>query len=163
MKQILIPLVGTILFIFLVGYFTKNQDKIVKNENNVIAQDSARINNIDINLEVSDSEEERAKGLSSRKELGEKEGMLFVFDKENTTPTFWMKDMLIGIDIIWINDNKIIQIDKNVQTPKEGTPDNKLIRYAPKSSVDYVLEVNSGFSDKYDLKVDDTVVLNLSK
>jgi len=163
MKQILLPLIGTILFIFLVGYFTKNQDKIVKNQSNVITQNTARINNIDINLEVSDSEEERAKGLSSRKELGEKEGMLFVFDKENTTPAFWMKDMLIPIDIIWINDNKIIQIDKNIQAPKEGTPDNKLIRYTPKSSIDYVLEVNSGFSDKYDLKVGDTVELNLSK
>lgn len=68
--------------------------------------------------------------------------------------------MEFAIDIIWIKDGKIIQIDKNVEAPAVGTPDNKLKLYSPKSAVDYVLEVNSGYSDLNNIKVGDSVLID---
>jgi len=87
--------------------------------------------------------------------------MLFVFEEKGGTvrypPVFWMKDMLIAIDIIWIDNDKIIQIDKNVQPPKTGVKDNDLAKYKPDNPIDYVLEVNGGYSDKNDIKEGDGV------
>ena len=85
--------------------------------------------------------------------------MLFVINNNKVTPTFWMKDMRIAIDIIWIKNSKIIQIDKNVDPPAPNTPDNKLKLYSPKSAVDYVLEVNSGYSDLHNIKVGDAIII----
>ena len=85
--------------------------------------------------------------------------MLFVFDAQNVTPVFWMKDMLIPIDIIWINDGKIVKIDTNLQPPKKGTLDKDLTTYGAGQPVDYVLEVSAGFSFKNKLEIGDNVNL----
>jgi len=117
-----------------------------------------RVGNADIFIDIADDNEEKAKGLSGRKSLKDNEGMLFVF--ENTSyPSFWMKDMLIPIDIIWIVDEKIVKIDSNVPAPSPGAPDQELPLYQPPTGIDYVLEVNAGFSEKNEIKVEDNVDL----
>ena len=116
------------------------------------------IGNAKIFVNFANTDEERQKGLSGRDNLAEKEGLLFVFDKDSN-PGFWMKDMLIPIDIIWINDGKIIQIDKNVPPPPLGTSLTDLAIYRASIGIDYVLEVNSGFSEKNGLKVGDNISL----
>ncbi|MFH1971764.1 MAG: DUF192 domain-containing protein [Patescibacteria group bacterium] len=163
MKQILLPLIGTMIFVILVGLFVSNPGKYIKNQSSKNEQKIIKIKDTEISVDVSDTSEKRSKGLSGRDSLNEKEGMFFVFDKNDEIPTFWMKDMIIPIDIIWINDGKIIQIDKNIQAPEKDTLDSKLVRYSPKESVDYVLEVNSGFSDKYAFSIGDRVDLSLIK
>lgn len=107
-------------------------------------------------IEIAETSEDKARGLSGRKRLGEHEGMLFVFDND-TLPTFWMKDMLIPLDIIWINDGKIVDIHENVLEPEEGTSDAQLPLYRPETAVDYVLEVNAGFVQKRGIEVGDVV------
>ena len=155
-KSIFVPILAVAAFITVVGYFYKNPQKI-----NISApQNSVKIAEVKIPVELADTNEKRAKGLSDRTSLDENSGMLFVFDKKSITPVFWMKDMLIPIDMIWIGDGKIVKIDKNVPAPVAGTPDNKLPNYSPGSPIDYVLEVNSGFSDKNKFKVGDSVDLS---
>jgi uncharacterized membrane protein (UPF0127 family) len=110
-------------------------------------------------VEVADSPKKRAKGLSGRNTLAENEGMLFVFNEKDTIPSFWMKGMLFPIDIVWIADNQVVQIDSNVQ-PEPDTPDAKLKHYRPLRPVDYVLEVSAGFSSKNSIKSGDTVNLS---
>jgi uncharacterized membrane protein (UPF0127 family) len=70
-----------------------------------------------------------------------------------------MKEMLIPLDFIWISGTKIVKIDKNIQAPDANTPDVKLEKIKPDQPVDYVLEVNSGFSDANNIKVNDPVIL----
>ena len=159
MKQLLLPLIGTIVFIVLVGLFITNPEKYIKSKPSKNEQKIIKIKDIDISVNISDTPEKRSKGLSKKESLNEKEGMLFIFDKKDETPIFWMKDMFISLDIIWINDGKIVQIDENI-APEKNTPDDKLTRYSPRSSVDYVLEVNSGFCDKYELNTGDNVDLS---
>jgi hypothetical protein len=86
--------------------------------------------------------------------LDENSGMIFVFNNEK--PVFWMKDTKIAIDIIWINDNKVVGIEKNVQ-PEQGKKDIELKRYPAPTAIDYVLEVNAGFSDRNNIKVGTSV------
>jgi uncharacterized protein len=163
MKQILIPFILVAAFITALGLFMKGQlnfnflQKIkpaTKQEQKMVV-----INSKNIAVEIAKTSEERSKGLSGKKSLDAESGMLFVFEKNETSPAFWMKDMLIPLDIIWIESGKIIRIDKNVQMPAAKTPDSKLKIYTAGVSVDYVLEVNANYCDTNSIKVGDAVTL----
>lgn len=143
MKKVALLLVATAIFIVAIGLLTQKAKAPERKE--------IKIDNLTLKVEVADSEEERARGLSGRRKLEEDGGMLFVFEKENVFPSFWMKDMLIAIDIIWINDGEVVKIDKNVG-PETGRSTQELTLYYPDEPIDYVLEVSSGFSDKNGVK-----------
>lgn len=156
-KQLILPLAGVAIFIIFVGVLVKNPSKLgiqmPPTGTQKPSQKEVKVEGKTIKVTVVDTNETRAKGLSGTTSLEENSGMLFIFDSKDVIPTFWMKDMKIGIDIIWINDDKIVQIDKNLAAPAEGTTDDKLRLYKPLTKIDYVLEVNSGFSDKNGFKV----------
>ena len=71
------------------------------------AQKILKINQINLNIEISDTKAKREQGLSGKEGLAENEGMLFVFEKEGYYG-FWMKDMNFPIDIAWLDKNKKI-------------------------------------------------------
>jgi len=106
-----------------------------------------------INVEIADTNEKRMQGLSNKTNLANKEGMLFIFEDKDISPFFWMKEMNFPIDIIWINDSKIVQVDKNIPAPEAQTLESELTLYKPAQPIDYVLEVNAGFSDQHDINV----------
>lgn len=115
------------------------------------------INSVKISVEVAANDATREKGLSGRTSLAQDNGMLFVFDKP-AIQTFWMPDMNFPIDIIWINNNKVVDISPNVSN--EFDPQNPEF-YEPNEPAQYVLEVNAGFSEKNNIKTGDTVSYEL--
>lgn len=118
---------------------------------------SIKIGEATIETEIADTDESRTQGLSNRKRLDEGKGMLFDFTNTDfKKPGFWMKDMLISIDMIWIYNGKIIGITTNVPIPPE---DRDLEVYYPPSEITHVLEVPAGWSAKNNLKVGDPVNL----
>lgn len=128
-----------LLFLLVSNIETVNYIKYVK-----IAGENIRV-------ELALTKEEQAQGLSGRESLGENEGMLFVFDK-NEEHYFWMKGMNFPIDMIWISENqKVIYIKKYAQI------DSFLETYGPEENSKYVLEVIAGFSDKYNLRIGDEI------
>lgn len=159
-KKVIIPIVATALFIVAVGILMKKTSTptfMSASPTPTQASPTVGINGKSISVEIAKTPEDRKKGLSERSSLDTNAGMLFVFDDENTTQTFWMKGMFIPLDIIWIDNGKIIRIDKNVAAPAANTPDNKIKTYSAGRPVDYVLEVNAGFSDSNSIKVGDSV------
>lgn len=159
-KKLILPLAGAALFIVAVGILIQKSGTWNPNGSSTPApKPQVVINGITINVEVVKTNEEREKGLSGRTSLDPNSGMLFVFTESEYSPKFWMKDMLIPIDIIWIKDGKIIKIDKKVAAPKEGTPDSKLKTYSA-GIVNYVLEVNSGFCDTNKITVGSSVSIS---
>lgn len=118
-----------------------------------------KIDGREIKVTLADTNEKRSKGLSGIEKLNEDSGMLFVFDSKDIYPSFWMKGMLIPIDIIWINDGVIVKIDENVAPPNKEIPEAKLPLYKSKSPIDYVLEVGAGVSSKMNFKVGSRVDL----
>jgi uncharacterized protein len=63
-----------------------------------------------LSVEVARTESEREHGLMGRKSLGEREGMLFVFDRDQKL-AFWMKDTPLPLSIAFLSaEGKIIQI-----------------------------------------------------
>lgn len=110
-------------------------------------------------LDVADTEKSREIGLSGRASLAENTGMVFLFDQPST-PTFWMKGMKFPIDIIFLNNKKIVTIYKNVKPPKTTT-EIPTSYYTPTSPSDTVIELKAGASDKYKLKTGDSIKLSL--
>ena len=156
-KQLFLPIIGVAVFIVLVGILVNNPQKLgftVPSPTPILGE--VKIDKKTVRVALADTPDKRTKGLSGTTLLAEDQGMLFVFESQDTYPSFWMKDMLIPIDIIWINDGKIAKIDKNIPSPVAGTPEASLKLYRPDKPVDYVLEVNAGFSDKNNLEVGDS-------
>ena len=147
LKQLLFPLAGVAAFIIVVGLLSQGKIKL----DGATKTETLKIGAKEINIQIADNDEERSKGLSGVTSLGKSEGMLFVFDSKDVTPSFWMKGMKIPLDIIWIDDGKIVKIDNNVPFSNQ----EKL--YTPGQPIDYVLEVNVGFSDKNSLKIGDAI------
>ncbi len=114
--------------------------------------------NQELEVELAASDKDKAQGLSGRTNLEEGSGMLFDFssDSDSKKPGFWMKDMFISIDIIWINNEKIIGIEENIPLPPE---DSDLPVYYPPSEITHVLEVPAGWSKKNNIVVGEVVTL----
>ncbi len=118
---------------------------------------TAKINNHEFKLQIAKTSKEKEIGLSEYKNLAKDIGMLFPFEKPDYY-SFWMKQMKLPIDIIFIRDGKIVTIYRNVEPPKSGN--ESLLIYKPKEPSSMVLEINAGLCDKYKLKVGDKVNLN---
>jgi len=102
--------------------------------------------------EIADSQSERSQGLMYREHLEQDNGMLFIFSKEGIYP-FWMKNTNISLDIIWINEKrKIVHIEKSAMPCKE-TCENII----PEEKAKYVLEINSGLSERFNFTLGDEV------
>ena len=88
-------------------------------------------------------------GLGGRKELPEGRGMLFQMPEEKYL-RFWMKGMQFSIDIIWIEQGRVIGCDKNI------SPKDERIFTSP-TMAGLVLETPAGFCDKYNVTVNDAI------
>lgn len=98
-------------------------------------------------VEIAKTQEEKEQGLQGRESLNENEGMLFDFSNESGNISMWMKNTLIPLDIIFINDDdEVIKVVQGV--PNDETP-------IVEQDVSYVLEVNA----KSGIKVGDELDL----
>lgn len=112
----------------------------------------------EFSVEIADNPMKQSRGLSGRATLEMNEGMLFLFSKADHQ-RFWMKDMLVPIDIIWIKDNKIVGVEKNVQ-PEPGVKRGQLGIYSPPEAVDKALEVAAGTVERLDIQVGETATVS---
>ncbi|MFP4514658.1 MAG: DUF192 domain-containing protein [Parcubacteria group bacterium] len=111
--------------------------------------------NISFQAEIADSSAEHYNGLSNRNYLCGNCAMLFVFE-DNTERSFVMREMMMPIDIVFINNNMVIDIHKDLK-PEGKDYDNY---YKSAGAVDMALEINANYSDKYNIKVGDKVIIN---
>lgn len=104
-----------------------------------------------IDVEVADDPAKRTRGLMFRDKMAENQGMIFLFDKEEEQ-SFWMHNTILPLDIIYINSRmEIVSIIKNA----EPFNDTALPSLKP---AQYVVEVNAGYTNKYNIKKGDKIV-----
>lgn len=104
-------------------------------------------NNLGLRIEVAKTPEEKIKGLSGRESLDENAGLLFVYNEPGIY-SIWMKDMNFPIDVVWLDeDYRIVDIAKDI------SPDSFPKIFEPAEPALYILEVNSGFTDKRGVEV----------
>ena len=103
----------------------------------------------EIRVEVAKNPEDRAQGLMGRKHLGDSEGMLFIFEGEDSH-SFWMKNTFIPLSIAFIDkDGRIVRITDM----KPLTLDS----HGPSRPVLYALEMKKGWFSANGIKEGDVV------
>ncbi len=121
-----------------------------------------KVNKVCINsncyeVELARTEKETQIGLMNRSSLAQNKGMLFIFEEEGIY-SFWMKNTLIPLDIVWIDDNtEIVDMKSNNRScTQEPCP---LIQTNKKSR--YILEINAGQIDEKGLEIGDFVDISM--
>lgn len=99
--------------------------------------------------EVVADREKLQNGLGGRNFLCEYCGMIFRFSQSGKYP-FWMKDMHFPLDIVWIKENKIVHIEKNVPKNFSGILSSQI-------EANEILELNANMVDKTGIKIGDKI------
>lgn len=109
-------------------------------------------------VEVVSDSWSRAKGLSGRDNLPTNKGMLFIFD-ESAQHSFWMKGMKFPLDIVWINNNRVVDITYNAQPLSLIPPPSSLTAMIlqPAQPAKMILEINAGSATRAGLKIGNQV------
>lgn len=108
-----------------------------------------------VQVDVADTPERMARGLSGRPNLAEGRGMLFPYARP-ALHGFWMFDMRFDIDIVWIRADRIV--DLTLGAPHD--PPGELPVYRPSEPADLVLEVPAGTSQRLGWQVGDRVTVD---
>lgn len=97
--------------------------------------------------EIADTALSRAIGLMNRSNMDQNEGMLFVFNYSRPL-SFWMKDTLIPLDIIYISENMTV-----ASITHDAEPCGLIcLPLQPSAPAKYVVEINAGLAKKYGIK-----------
>ncbi len=138
---------------------TKNQESITKEvsftREGELTLKKAETDSIiaTLDIEIADDEYQTQTGLMYRKSMLDNQGMLFIFENEQPR-SFYMKNTEFSIDIIYINsDKEIVSIQKNAK-PYDPTS------LPSEGAAQYVLEVNAGLSNTWELEKGDVVEWN---
>jgi hypothetical protein len=103
-----------------------------------------------IDIEIADIESERTIGLMHRRSMPDTQGMLFIFEREEPR-SFWMRNTLIGLDILYIKEDGTIESIAKYCVPK-------LEKSVPsKGPALYVLELIEGFCDIHGVEEGDRI------
>lgn len=153
-KIVVAVVVIALLGFFIVNNFISNEPEVeyytFTKEGELTFTDSLGTLKAKVDLEIADTEYERQLGLMNRKEMKEKEGMLFIFPRQDYQ-SFWMRNTLISLDIMFVNDQKeIVTIHKNTKTLSDTS-------YPSSEPSIYVVEVLAGFTDRHNIKVGDKI------
>lgn len=137
---IVIGVVGIVLF---AAYMRET------NPLSVYETKTLQVGNAKLDVFVADTREKRTKGLMGVADLGPDAGMLFMFP--NASPrTFWNKNTLIPLDLIWISSGRVIGVSSLPSIAESG---NKIISLSSPSAADWVLEVNAGWVSAHGIEV----------
>jgi uncharacterized protein len=103
-----------------------------------------------VDIEIADDEAKRTQGLMYRDSMAENRAMLFTFPDEQER-SFWMKNTIMPLDIIYVNAKKqIVSTQKNaVPYSEDSVPSN--------GAAQYVVEVNAGFCERHSVKQGDHI------
>ena len=105
--------------------------------------------------EVADTPEKQAQGLMFRRHIRADYCMLFVFAEEETR-SFWMKNTLIPLDIIYLNNaGQIVDMHCSVP-PCRGDP---CPSYTSALPARFVVEIRGGLAGKLKLKIGDKIFI----
>ncbi len=108
-------------------------------------------------VEIASDDESRMKGLQFRKEMPANHGMLFIFPFA-AKYSFWMKDTLIPLDMIWLDSSyRIVYIAHNVPPCKT----DPCPTYEPSKDALYVLELNAGLAESLHIREVDTAQIHI--
>ncbi len=140
-------------FLFFKKNFSNEPKWVKEGEVTFLNKDSKQLL-AKIEVEVAANPTERMQGLMFRSEMDENKGMLFIFDTMEMQ-SFWMKNTIMPLDIMFIDDKGIINtIHRNTVPYSEKSLPSK-------GKSQFVVEVNAGFTQKHNINEGDLIEYKL--
>ena len=106
-----------------------------------------------IELEVAQTPQQQATGLMFRESLAANRGMLFPFQTEKVA-SFWMKNVPISLDMIFLNGDRIVHIAQAVPCDTEPCD-----IYSSNGLIDRVIELRGGRAKELGIEPGDTITI----
>ncbi len=103
------------------------------------------------NIDIAADSETRIRGLMFVENMPKDKGMLFVYPTE-IEASFWMKNTLIPLDIIFIKSDGTVNHIHHMAMPLDETP------ISSQGMVKAALEINGGLAAKLGIKTGDKVI-----
>lgn len=125
--------------------------KTITFETETIAIETKAGKTFDFVVELAKTPAQQQRGLMYRTELAQESGMLFLFNTAGMR-SFWMKNTLIPLDILFLNHNGTIQHIHHNAKPQD------LTSISSKQPAKAVLELNAGASDRMGIQEGDLIV-----
>ena len=146
--QVLIPIAIAAVIIGIVGVITIPADSKLAEVK--FPRGTIKIDDKVLDVQIAETDAQKIRGLMFQNELPDDQGMIFVFIQEQIVP-IWMLNMQFPLDIIWFDANgNVIHIEKNVPACKSALETASCtVQNADGKKAKYVLEVTSGFTDKF--------------
>lgn len=147
---LLVLFVGLSSYLFAKHYLKLKSDQTFSKRNSrkqALNISRVTIENVEFKVELAQTPAERQRGLSGRINLCDQCGMLFIFENDGYY-SFWMKDTLIPLDIIWIDQNWQVVDFVSFAQPQGARTDKELPIYRPRKLARYVLELPGGTVEK---------------
>ena len=150
--QILIPISVAAVIIGVVGLLSIPSDS--KLESVEFPRGTIKVDNVPLQVQVADTEPRRIRGLMFQDQLPYDQGMIFVFDEPGLY-SLWMLNMQFSLDMIWFDSQgNVVHLEKNVPPCKTALETMTCQSIIPEGNAMYILEVTSGFIDKYNITKD---------
>ncbi len=99
-----------------------------------------------LHIALAATPQEQELGLGERDSLKPNQGMVFIF-AEPGSYSFWMKGMRFPLDLVWINQKKVVGVSANVPAPH--SPSESPVIVSPPEPIDRVLELPAGRAEAY--------------
>lgn len=112
-----------------------------------------KIDSQSLRVLVADTFQHRIKGWSGRKNMGNYDGMLFVFP-DRGQHAMVMRDMNFPLDIIWIDGDTVVDMAPNL-APEPNRAESDLTPYFSHLPATLVLELPTGYIMRSNLKIGD--------
>jgi uncharacterized membrane protein (UPF0127 family) len=132
---------------------------VLQIKRNPVPPSTITIDSHTFNVAVETTLAQQEQGLSGKASLPKNQGMLFNFTTTNRY-AFWMKDMKFPLDIVFINNGKIVSISENVPVPTTSNENTPPV-YLPTGPINQALEINAGVSKTDGFKTGDPVTVKL--
>jgi uncharacterized membrane protein (UPF0127 family) len=119
-----------------------------------LATISVRIGGVPFRLEVARTEEQKARGLMHRRSLGEREGMLFVYEADEHL-SFWMKNTTIPLTLVFLSrEGEILQIAELKPLSLRPVTSERAARHALELPLGALDRLGVGVGERIELPAD---------
>ena len=157
------------LFVLLVAAGAIGQDDKEADAEKKIPKEEVVIGQETFKLEVAADEKSRAEGLMNRQKIEDDGGMIFIY-KRARVRSFWMKNCLVDIDLLYLDGRgRIVSMHKMKKEPARSENESvidyerRLKRYPSRRPAQFIIELRAGWIDRLKPKVGETIELDLPK
>jgi hypothetical protein len=112
-----------------------------------------------LNVELARTPEEKVQGLMGREALADNSGMIFLYEQPRQM-SFWMKDVPIALDIMFVGSDKRIKYIAANLPPCLEADSIKCPTYHSQDQVQYVLELKGGQAEALGIGLEDKLEFN---